>query len=300
MQETVLITGGSGLVGSHLTTLLLSNGYRVRHLSRNKEKGKEVEQFKWNLVKEEWDSTSIIGVDYIIHLAGANVAEGRWTTQRKKQILETRIAGSRLVAEMVEASQGSIKGVVSASAVGYYGIDYKEKPAIETDEPGADFLADVCVQWEREVKKCATKVAILRTGVVLAKEGGAVPKMLAPIKFGVGAPLGSGKQPMPWIHINDLCNMYLFAVQNGLDDVYNAVAPNSVTNQELTNQLAKAANRKLLLPNVPAFMLKLMLGEMSSMLLTGVEVSVDKVLKKGFEFRFSTLTSALSHLLHKI
>ncbi len=297
MKKTVLITGGSGLVGTHLTKLLLSKAYKVIHLGR-KVSGKEiVPTYQWNLTGNYWDAKAIKEVDYIIHLAGANVADGRWTNQRKQQILKTRIDGSKLVAEMVEAAQGRIKGVVSASAVGYYGIVNKNKPAIETDEPGVDFLADVCIKWEQEASECATKVAILRTGVVLAKEGGAISKMLTPIKLGVGASLGTGKQPMPWIHINDLCNMYLFAIQNRLEGVYNAVAPEYISNKELTLQLAKAANRKILFPNIPGFVLKLMLGEMASMLLTGVEVSAEKITEEGFEFNYSTFTNALGHLL---
>ncbi|MCF6352632.1 MAG: TIGR01777 family oxidoreductase [Cyclobacteriaceae bacterium] len=297
MQETILITGGAGLVGSQLTKMLLNKDYKVIHVSRSVLGKAVVPTFQWDLANKLWDSEAIKEVDYIIHLAGANVAEGRWTAQRKQQILETRIDGSKLVAQMVNASKGKIKGVVSASAVGYYGIINKDKPTIETDEPGADFLAGVCVKWEQEILKCATKVSILRTGVVLAKEGGAIPKMLTPIKLGGGASLGTGNQPMPWIHINDLCNMYLFAIQNRLEGVYNAVAPAPVSNKELTIQLAKAVNRKILLPNIPGFVLKLMLGEMASMLLTGVEVSADKIKKEGFEFNYVSLASSLNNLL---
>jgi len=296
MQETILITGGSGLVGIHLTKLLLSKNYKIIHIGRSVSGKEVVPAFQWDLASNYWDNEAIKEIDYIIHLAGANVAEGRWTTQRKQQIIETRIDGSKLVAQMVKASKGKIKGVVSASAVGYYGA-HKDKPTIETDESGADFLADVCVKWEQEISKCATKVAVLRTGVVLAKEGGAIPKMLTPIKLGVGASLGTGNQPMPWIHINDLCNMYLFAIQNRLEGVYNAVAPEPVSNKELTRQLAKAVNRKILLPNIPGFVLKLMLGEMASMLLTGVEVSADKIEKEGFKFDYPEIAKALNQLL---
>ncbi len=296
MQETVLITGGTGLVGTRLTELLLRKNFKVRQMLRNVSEQDIVPSFRWNLDENFWDIKAIEGVDYIVHLAGANVAEGRWTMQRKQQILESRIKGSKLIAEMVEASNGKIKGIVSASAIGYYGADNQSKLAIETDEPGTDFLANVCVQWEKEIKNCRTKVAILRTGVVLAKEGGAIPKMLAPIKLGVGAPLGSGTQPMPWIHINDLCNMYLFAIKNGLEESYNAAAPENVNNKELTYQLAKMVGRKILLPNVPDFVLKLMLGEMSIMLLTGVIVSPNKILEKGFEFEHPSLSEALRQL----
>ncbi len=296
MQETVLITGGAGLVGSHLTNFLRSKNYAVRHISRSCTKEKS-DCFVWDLNSGYWDKNAIANVDFIIHLAGANVAEGRWTAQRKQQILESRIEGSKIVAEMVEASEGKIKGVVSASAVGYYGTIKSGTLALETDKPGTDFLAKVCVQWENEIAKSKTTVAILRTGVVLAKDGGAVPKMSMPIKLGLGSPLGSGTQPMPWIHIDDLCNMYLFALENGLSGVYNAVATEIVSNQELTQELGKSVNKKIWMPNVPAFMLKLMLGEMSSMLLTGVNASPKKIEGVGFEFNYSSLSKALSQLL---
>ncbi|MCF6359539.1 MAG: TIGR01777 family oxidoreductase [Cyclobacteriaceae bacterium] len=297
MQETILITGATGLVGAQLTKLLLSKQYKVRHLSRRVSENELVSSFKWNLEENTWDLEAIDNVDYIIHLAGANVAEGRWTKKRKQQILESRTSGSKQVAEMVKAAKGGIKGVVSASAVGYYGISNQGILATETDKQGKDFLAEVCVKWEHEIEACPTKVTVLRTAVVLAKEGGAIPKMLAPIRWGVGSPLGSGAQPMPWIHINDLCNMYLFAIENGLEGVYNAVAPERVDNKTLTYQLAKEVNRKILIPNVPEFLLKLMLGKMSSLLLTGVEVSSKKIIEEGFEFEYPSLSKALSHIL---
>ncbi len=297
MQETILITGGSGLVGSQLTKLFLSKNFRVRHLSRRASENDFTTSFKWDLENNSWDPKAIEGVSFIIHLAGANVAGSRWTAQRKREILESRTRGSKLIAKMVDSSNGEIKGVISASAVGYYGSANTSSSAIETDKAGNDFLAKVCVQWENEITNCKTSVAIMRTGVVLAKEGGAVPKMVAPIKLGLGSPLGTGTQPMPWIHINDLCNMYLYAIQKGLNGVYNAVAPETVNNKELTYKLAKTVNRKIILPNVPSFVLKLMLGEMSSMLLTGVEVSSQKIKDKGFEFEYPSLSSALSQIL---
>lgn len=297
MQETILITGGSGLVGTHLTTLLLSKGYEVRHISRSGSKGNIVPSFSWNLDDNAWQPEAIKGVDYIIHLAGANVAEGRWTKKRKQQILESRIRGSKLVTEMVEASNGAIKGVISASAVGFYGIRNPDNLVTESDHPGDDFLAKVCMQWEKSIEQSNTNLAILRTGVVLSKDGGAIPKMLTPIKLGIGSPLGAGYQPMPWIHINDLCNIYLFAIEKGLKGVFNAVAPEIVTNKELTHVMAKAVSRKILFPNVPAFVLRVMLGEMSSMLLIGVRVSANKITEAGFEFEYPTITKALKHIL---
>jgi len=202
-----------------------------------------------------------------------------------------------LVCEMVEASKGEIKGVISSSAVGYYGTLCGDGIVNETAKPGDDFLANVCKQWEHSISKCDTKVAIMRTGVVLSKQGGALQKMLTPIKWGVGSPLGSGKQLMPWIHIDDLCELFVFALEHKWNGAYNACTPNVISNFAFTTQLAKAVNRKLILPNVPSFVLKLMLGEMAQMLLTGVNPSIDKIKSTGFNWRYPTLEQALKHLL---
>ncbi len=299
MQETILITGSSGLVGTHLTALLLSNKYIVKHISRHIKEG-DVPCFTWNLDEKVWDSKAIEGVDYIVHLAGANVAEGRWTKARKRKIFESRAVGSQLVAEMVEASKGRIKGVVSASAVGYYGTKATRNSKVETDKAGADFLANVCVTWEKEILKCKTNVTVLRTGVVLSKNGGAIPKMLSPIKWGVGSPLGSGDQIMPWVHINDLCEMYIFAIKNKFSGVYNAVAPEITSNSDFIHAIAKVVNQRIFFPNVPSFVLKMMLGEMSTMLLTGVAASSKKIITAEFKFQFKNLDNALNQLLHPV
>lgn len=297
MQETVLITGGSGLVGSHLSNLLISGGYKTRHISRRCNGDNKTPCFEWNLETGKWDPNVIKGVKYIIHLAGANVAEGRWTARRKAEILDTRVLGSQLVCEMVEASKGAIKSVVSASAVGYYGIDKGDESVDEKGSSGNDFLADVCVQWEKAISDCNASVVILRTGVVLSMKGGAVPKMLTPIKLGVGSPLGSGDQLMPWIHIDDLCRMYLFAIKNDLKGVYNAISNQIITNKEFTHQLASTCNRSVLFPNVPSFVLKILVGEMANMLLTGVNASASKINNAGFKFNYPSLSLALNQLI---
>ena len=297
MQETVLITGGGGLVGEQLTKKLVAKGYAVRLISRKCNENKNAPCFTWDLDNLEYETEAIKGVDYIIHLAGANVGEKRWTTERKRQILESRVKGSQLVCKMVEDSQGKIKGLVSASAVGYYGAKKGIELIDELSSAGDDFLSNVCKQWEKEITACKANVAILRTGVVLSDRGGAIPKMLTPIKWGLGSPLGSGSQLMPWIHIDDLCSMYVFAIENNLVGTFNAVAPNIVSNKELTHQLAKAVNRPVFLPNVPSFVLKVMLGEMAGMLLTGVNASSSKIEKEGFNYKFATLEKSLQDLI---
>lgn len=299
MQETVLITGGSGLVGSRLSHLLMAKGYAVRHMSRSLGSSESISCFHWNIKSMEYDANAIIGVEYIIHLAGANVAEGRWTTKRKQQIEESRIKGSQLVCEMVESSNGAIKGVVSSSAVGYYGAANERAVMTEGSPAGKDFLARVCTKWEEAISLCNTNLVILRTGVVLSKKGGAISKLLTPIKMGLGTALGKGTQPMPWVHIDDLCNMYIYAMENRISGVYNAVSPEIISNDLFTEQLAKVVSRKILLPNTPSWVLKLMLGEMADMLLTGVNVSSEKIKEAGFKWNYPSLKEALSNILQR-
>lgn len=298
MQETVLITGGSGLVGSRLTQLLLEKGYAVRHISRKRDLGAGVPRFQWNLDTMEWDIDAIDGVSFIVHLAGSGVANGRWTAKRRKEIFESRVRGSQLVCKMARTVQDSLKAVISSSAVGYYGTSTKEEIIFEDANPGEDFLATVCVEWERAVLSCKsmTHIAVLRTGIVLSKNGGALPKMAFPIKLGIGSPLGHGRQSMPWIHMDDLCDMYIYALEEKLEGVFNAVAPDPVSNKAFTKCLANTLKRKILLPHVPGFVLKLMFGEMAQVLLTGVNASSEKMADAGFKWQFPELESALENI----
>lgn len=298
MQETVLITGGSGLVGTRLTELLIDKGYAVKHMSRTRNLQAKAPAFKWDLGSGDWDRDAIEGVRYIINLAGAGIADARWTANRKAEILDSRVKSSALVCEMVKASNGKIKGVISSSAVGYYGVDKYSDVVTEQSEPGEDFMAQVCIDWENAIMECSkeTKVAIVRTGIVLSTEGGALPKMALPIKLGVGSPIGNGQQSMPWIHIDDLCTIYLFMMENSLEGTYNAVAPAPVSNKVFTKELAKALHRKIIFPNVPSFVLKLIFGEMAQVLLTGVSASSKKIETSGFTFGYAALDLALEDL----
>lgn len=296
MKQKVLITGGSGMIGNYLTTMLVARGYAVVHLSRNPVQGR-VPAFSWNPTSMTYDSKALEGVTKIINLAGANVAKGRWTKKRKSKILESRITSCRLVNKIVEEAKGSITMVVSASAVGYYGMNGVQESCAETDPAGTDFLAEVCLKWENAIADCTAKTAIIRTGVVLSKSQGALPKMKQPIMLGFGAPLGAGNQPMPWIHINDLCALYIHVLEHKLEGPYNAVAPELQTNVSFTKMLAKKLHKPLWLPNVPAFALKLILGQMANMLLYGVPVSCKKIEKTSFLFTYSTLSKALDNLV---
>lgn len=298
MKEKVLITGGTGLVGKELTQLLLNEGYEVSYLTRNPDKKSDVPLFKWD-IKEKYIDPKALEVDYIVHLAGAGVGDKRWTKARKKEIMNSRRDSSWLLFEMLAQTPNHVKAVISASAIGYYGANRTDEMH-EDDKPGKDFLAKVVVNWENEIAKVETldiRTVKLRTGVVLSEKGGALEKMAIPVQNFIGAPLGSGKQMMPWIHICDLARMYLFAIQNEkIAGAYNAVGPKSVTNAELTSVLAKVLHRPLILPNVPGFVLKIVLGEMATIALDGTEVSNEKIVSEGFQYQFPELEEALQNL----
>ncbi|HWA36004.1 MAG TPA: TIGR01777 family oxidoreductase, partial [Cyclobacteriaceae bacterium] len=233
MAISVLITGASGLVGSQLTKLLIRKGYKVSHLGRSK-KSDGVPSFVWDVGKGTFDQTALQGVDVVVHLAGAGVAEKRWTPGRKLEILESRTKSSELLFRTLQSSQHAVKTVVSASAIGYYGSTLSAELFTEEDRPGDDFLAGVVDAWERSVDKIsslAIRVAKIRIGIVFAKEGGALEEMARPVRLFVGSPLGSGQQVVSWIHIDDLCNIFLKAIEDqSMSGAYNAVSPHPASN----------------------------------------------------------------------
>ncbi len=299
MPTKVLITGGSGLVGTYLTDLLLANDFEVCHLSRKPTGAEKVPTFQWNIDTGALD-VKALQVDHIIHLAGAGVADSKWTEKRKQAIYNSRIDSTRLLAQALTKHGLKLESFVCASAVGYYGSDTGAVLVDEDAPPANDFLAKVVVDWEaaaEELRAVSKEVTKIRIGVVLAKEGGALAKMKQPIQFGVGAPLGSGKQYVSWIHVRDLCAICLWALQNGKGGVYNAVAPNPVTNKELTRHIARTLKRPLLLPPVPGMVLKGLLGEMAGIVLGGNNVSSRKLVDSGFKFEFDTVEHALRDLL---
>ena len=301
MSKTVLITGGTGLVGSRLTALLRQKGYQVRYLSRSPEKVDDIEAFSWDIKAQTMDSKALEGTDYIVHLAGAGVADQRWTAERKKAILESRTKSSALLRETLRSHNHGIKAFISASAIGYYGFDTGTQLLSEDAAPGSDFLADVTRAWEHEVEQIADlgiRTAMIRVGIVLSDKGGALEEISKPVKFGVGAPLGDGDQYMSWIHIDDLCNMFIHAIEaDEASGPYNGVAPEPVTNREFTKTLASTLNRPMFMPAVPAFALKLMVGEMANMLLGGNKVSSKKIESEGFNFKYPKLKTAMESLL---
>lgn len=303
MSKIVLVTGGTGLVGTRLTSLLIEKGYQVRYLSRNPGKVSEVESFSWDIDRQTIDEKALDGVDYIIHLAGAGVADKKWTTQRKKEILQSRTKSTEVLRSALANKDHQVKAFISASAVGYYGWDTGGVWKKEDSRFGDDFLATVTKSWEAEVdqvEKLGIRVAMLRIGIVLSDKGGALKELTKPIKWGAGAALGKGDQYMSWIHLDDLCKMFIHALENDtIQGIYNAVAPNPVTNKELSKLSAKVLGKPFFLPNVPGFVLKLALGEMASMVLGGNRVSSEKIQNDGFTFTYPEVEPALNDLLTK-
>lgn len=301
MATHILITGASGLIGTRLTELLLQKGYRVSHLGRSA-KGHKVPSFVWDVNSERIDEKAFENVDTIIHLAGAGIADKRWTTTRKKEILQSRLNSTKLLFNILSRTKHSVKNFISASAIGYYGFGLKDELFTEESSSGNDYLAMVTKAWEDEVEKFNTlnlRVAKLRIGIVLSEKGGALKSMIMPIQYFVGAPLGSGNQSISWIHLDDLCAMFIhIAEKDFLKGAFNGSGPYAVTNTTLTVQIAKALKRPLLLPKIPAWVLKLILGEMADMVVQGSNVSSEKIQKAGFTFQFSNLDLALRDLLN--
>src|ERR1700761_6433851 len=299
MAKHILLTGGSGLVGSDLTQLLLDKGHEVSHLSREPRNDPKVKTYLWDIYKGQIDEKCIEGVDTIVHLAGAGIADKRWTDQRKKELIESRTQSIGVIYGLLRDKPHHVESVVSASATGYYN-NRRDELLTEESKPSNDFLANCCIQWEQAVDKgeeLGLRILKFRTGVVLTAKGGALPKMAQPVKLGVGSPLGNGKQWIPWIHQQDVIDLYLYGIENtSLKGVYNMVAPNPATNKQLTQTIAKQLHKPLWLPNIPAFVLKLLLGEMSTIVLGSTKVSAQKIENAGFRFKYPTVTEALADI----
>lgn len=299
MSKHILLTGGTGLIGKHLTHLLLDQGYAVSHLSRTKGKDVRVKTYLWDVPKGKIDEACIDGVDIIVHLAGTNVAGKRWSAARKKDILDSRTQSIALLYDLLSKKKNSVQAVISASGSGYYG-DKGDELLTEESKPGNDFLAEVSKEWEAAVDKGADlglRVVKFRTGVVLDKKGGALPQLASPVKWGIGSPLGSGEQWVPWIHWHDVVKLYFYAIiHSKLNGAYNMVAPNPVTNKQFVKAVANQLRRPLWAPNVPAFMIKLLFGEMAGMVLGSTKVSPKKIIDQGFKFDFTNIEDALKEI----
>ncbi|MGH1385741.1 TIGR01777 family oxidoreductase [Kordia sp.] len=301
----ILICGATGLIGSALTDLCLQENHQVHYLTTRKSKIEQSENkngFYWNPAKGEIDEACFEGVEAIVNLSGANIAK-RWTETYKQEIVSSRVdTANVLFKSLRNAKTHTIKHYISASGIAIYPSSLTENYAEDTTNESKDFLGNVVKQWElhaNQFKSLEIPVTILRTGLVLSKNGGALEEMVKPIKYGVGAAIGSGKQWQSWIHINDIARMYLYVLTQNHTGIFNGVGPNPTTNKLLTKEIASVLKKPFFLPNVPQFMMKLILGEMSTLLFSSQQVSAKKIETTGFKFNFPDLTPALENLLKK-
>ncbi len=307
-MQTVLITGGTGLIGKQLSRHLIEKGYRVIILSRSAKENKQDNSLQyaiWDIKKQTIDIAAIQSADFIIHLAGAGVVEKRWTNAYKKEILESRTKSSKLITDTLKQHPHKVKAIISSSAIGWYGADRKKDTFfIETDKPATDFLGQTCFAWETSLDvaiEMNIRVCKLRTGIVLSNEGGALVEFKKPIRLGIAAILGSGKQMISWIHIDDLCRMYIYALENpAMHGSYNATAALPVSNKEMTVLLAKSLRGNFYTSlHVPGFLLKLIMGESSIEVLKSTSVSNHKIKNAGFTFLYPSIESAIAALTGK-
>jgi uncharacterized protein len=302
-MQTVLITGGTGLAGTALTKLLVQKGYRVIILSRSKRTAGTgnplVSYALWDVAAQTIDVAAVQQADFIVHLAGAGVMDKRWTTAYKKEIVDSRTLSSELIVNALLNNPNKVKAIISASAIGIYGPD--KEPAIPFEEnfpADSSFLGETCRLWEASIDpavKLGKRLVKLRIGIVLSREGGALAEFEKPLRLGVAAILGNGRQIISWLHIDDLCGMIVYAIENeNLSGTFNAVAPTPVSNKELTLTLARQLKGKFYIPvHVPAFVLKLMLGPGSIEILKSTTVDCKKIQSAGYQFGFSTIKDAL-------
>lgn len=297
-MKTVLISGASGLIGKQLSKKLKEKGYEVRGLSREKSD----EYYHWNPALGEINEMAFENLDTIIHLAGAPISK-RWSVPYKVKLYDSRVESLEFLLNKAKKMNCEIKTLISASGVNYYGTETTNKIFTENDPKADDYLGNLCGEIEEVAESfnsIGTRVCIVRTSAVLSKEGGMLKELLPMAKASLLSPIGSGKQIVPWIHIDDIVNMYIHLLENEeLSGAYNAVADEVVTNKKLTKKLTETLGRKILMPNAPAFVMRIIFGEMSTILLKGSAVSNEKIKKTGFKFHFSELKDALKDLLKK-
>jgi uncharacterized protein (TIGR01777 family) len=302
MEQRVLITGATGLIGSELVKQCHEEDISVNYLTTSKDKLENKENYKgfyWNPTANEIDTDCFEGVSAIINLVGAPISK-RWTKSYKKTIIESRVHTANLLYETLTKTKHNIGHFISASGVSIYPNSKTKLYTEENNEVDDTFLAEVVVAWEAaasQFKNLGMEVSKVRTGMVLAKEAGALPQLVKPIKWGLGAPLGSGEQWQSWIHIEDIAGIYIFLLKNQLEGEYNAVAPSPVINKKLIREIASQLHKSLWLPNIPGFIIKAMLGEMAVLVLKGQLVSSKKLQEVGYKFRFYNIESALGDLL---
>ena len=295
-MEKVLITGGSGLIGRRLSLLLKSRGYEVRILSRSNNPKNNYKTFVWNVSEQYINDSAFEGLTHIIHLAGAGIADKRWSEKRKKEIIASRVTSTNLLYNSVKRLKTPLNSFISASATGYYGAVTSETIFEEKDKPAKDFLGKVCSLWEDSIfqfNEIKIRTVALRTGIVLSKDGGALKKMKTPVITS----LGNGKQYMPWIHIDDLCELYIKAIEDQeFKGAFNAVSSEHISNLSFSKKISKIFNHPFLAIGAPSFILQIVFGEMSTIILNGSRISANKIKQAGFKFKFENLEKALNNL----
>lgn len=299
-MNKVLITGASGLIGNALAKLLNENNYEIAKLSRyNKNNQKNV--FFWDIENQIIENGALDNIDHIIHLAGAGIGDKRWTSKRKNEIIESRVKSAKLLFTQISKLPRKPKTIISASAIGYYGAKTTDKIFSEVDLPADDFQGEVCKMWEsssKQFESLGLRTVQLRFGVVLSKNGGALEKMLIPVKLGIGSPLGNGNQYIPWIHIKDVIKIILYCIENEkINGAYNIVSPAFITNKQFLKIIAEVLNRPFIMPKVPSIILKLLLGQMSELVLEGSRISSKKITDSGYKFLYDDTKKAIEDIL---
>ncbi len=304
MKETILIAGGTGLIGQRLSVLLKQMGYNVLHLSRKANLNTEFPAYFWNPATQEIDEMAIAKADYIIQLAGAGIADRLWTKARKKLIIDSRVQSNELIANTLRQYPHKVKAYIAASAIGFYGNRVADERLDEDAGAGSGFLTESTVAWERAIESVTQKYqnervrgVTIRVGIVLSMNGGALPKMAIPFWVRLGNWFGDGHQVMSWIHIDDICQIFIKSVQDAqMKGIYNGVAPEPVNNKVFTKAIGQAKGGWHLYLPVPSFLLRLGLGEMADVVLNGNNVSSQKIENQGFVFQYKTIQSALRSL----
>jgi uncharacterized protein (TIGR01777 family) len=301
-MKTILITGGTGLLGMRISFLLKEQGLNVRHLSRTENLNATYSAYKWDLNAQTIDSKALDGVDGIIHLAGAGIADSRWTKSRKKAILDSRTNSSKLLTKALNDQENQVKVFVSCSAVGYYG-NRKDMVLDETSKAGTGFMSEVCVKWEQSVEKIRAmgiRTPIIRVGIVLSTQGGALPKLNMSYPFRLGSYFGNGQQYYSWIHLDDICQIFIKAILNDqMTGIYNGTAPSPATNKDLAQAISKAHHQKTLLVPAPSFAAKTLLGEMSAVVLHSTRAIPKALQEMQHVFQFTDLVAALEDLFKR-
>ena len=299
-MPTVLIGGGSGLIGTRLSQLLQEKGYDPIHLSRRQRPNAPYPTYQWDAEGGTIEEEAVQAADYVINLAGAGIADKPWTKARKALIISSRVKTARLFKEAFERTGHQPKAYISSSAIGYYG-DRGETLMTEEAEAGSGFLSESTIAWEsaiQEVAQTGVRTVGIRIGIVMSTQGGALEKMLIPFRFYTGTYFGDGQQWYSWVHIDDICRLFIHAMENeSMNGFYNGVAPNPVRNKTLVEQIKNAMNSPAILVPAPAFALRLAMGEMADAILDSTKVSAEKTQSTGFNFQFPEIDKALGDLL---